>query len=146
VNQQGRSEVIDSYGGASDLPIPLLFRQLDIAYPGSKFLLTIRNEINWLLAAKGHFSSKYNKWRDSWDECPFINQLHQMLYGTASFDVEIFLARYRRHNAEVMEYFKDRSSDLLVMDMDAGAGWPALCDFLGCAIPSDTPYPFANST
>ena len=50
------------------------------------------------------------------------------------------MARFRRHNAEVLEYFKNRPDDLLVMDMDAGAGWPQLCGFLKKSIPG-VPYP-----
>ena len=51
-------------------------------------------------------------------------------------------SRYRRHNAEVLAYFKDRPEDLLVMDMDAGAGWKELCGFFRKTIPS-VPYPLA---
>ena len=50
-----------------------------------------------------------------------------------------FLARYRRHNAEVREHFKDRPNDLLVMDIDAGmlAG-PRFAGFSGLRFP---PFP-----
>jgi hypothetical protein len=48
--------------------------------------------------------------------------------------------RYRRHNAEVLEHFKDRPNDLLVMDMSRGAGWYELCGFLRKPIP-DGRYP-----
>ena len=64
-----------------------------------------------------------------------------MLYGTSDFDAETFLSRYRRHNAEVLEYFRGRPADLLVMEMDNGAGWPQLCGFLAKAIPC-TAYPY----
>ena len=51
-----------------------------------------------------------------------------MLYGRQEFDRELFLARYRRHNAEVMEYFEDRPQDLLVFPQGR---WDSLCAFLG---------------
>ena len=61
------------------------------------------------------------------------------------------LARYHDHNRDVLDYFKDRPGDLLVMDMSKGAGWPELCGFLSknglikdfTPIPS-IPYPHAN--
>jgi len=51
----------------------------------------------------------------------------------------------RRHNAEVIEYFRHRPQDLLVMDMSQGAGWYPLCGFLRTSIPA-TPYPHEFAT
>ena len=65
------------------------------------------------------------------------------LYGRTDFHPETMLARYHRHNAEVQDYFRNRSDDLLVMDMSRGAGWPELCGFLGKPIP-DIPYPHSH--
>lgn len=87
-----------------------------------------------------HWSYEENKYRIQWDTDPFSHRVHQILYGRTDFDSLVFLERYRRHNREVMDYFKDRPSDLLVMDMDDGAGWPELCGFLGVPVPAE-PYP-----
>jgi Sulfotransferase domain len=88
---------------------------------------------------------KYNPDRLLWDVYPFTNKVHTALYGRPDFDADVFLARYRRHNQEVLAYFKNRPQDLLVMDMSAGAGWPELCGFLGLPIPA-IDYPKANHT
>ena len=55
---------------------------------------------------------------------------------------EVFLTRYKQHNAEVREYFKHRPEDLLVLDMSRGAGWRELCPFVERPIPG-LPYPRA---
>ena len=125
-----------------DLPIPLLFRELDAAYPKSKFILTMLDEEVWVRAAEVHWSPK-NRFRAQWDSDPFSHQIHQALYGQRHFDREVFLARYRKHNADVLEYFKDRPEDLLVMNMSAGAGWNELCGFVGKPVP-EVPYPHGN--
>jgi hypothetical protein len=135
----GTSPTLEQNYALCDLPIPLLFRELDIAYPGSKFILTIRNEGEWLESVRKHFSHK-NPFRAQWDTDPFTHRIHLETYGRKKFDEQIMLERYRRHNAEVREYFRNRPGDLLVMDMSAGAGWYALCGFLCRAIPS-VPYP-----
>ena len=68
---------------------------------------------------------------------PFTNEIHEAAYGSSWFEPTTFLKRYRRHNDAVRRYFRDRPQDLLVMkDHD----WPALCRFLGVAIP-EAPYP-----
>jgi hypothetical protein len=54
-----------------------------------------------------------------------------------------YIERYERHNREVLEYFRDRPDDLLVMDIPADAGWDKLCVFLGRDVP-DEPFPHAN--
>jgi hypothetical protein len=142
MQQWGRSNTLERSYHLCDLPIPILFRELDKAYPGSKFILTTLAEATWVKAAEVHWSSK-NRFRAAWDTDPFSHQIHQAIYGQRNFDREVFLARYRRHNQEVLEYFQDRSQDLLQMNMSAGAGWPELCKFVGRPVP-DVPYPHGN--
>ena len=140
MNESGRSHSLERCYAVSDLPIPLLFRKLDAAYPGSKFILTMRDEDQWLASVEKHFSYQHNKFRTQWDNDPFSHRIHRVLYGRTDFERATFLARYRRHNAEVMEYFRHRPSDLLVLDVGRGQGWPELCSFLQVPIPS-VPYP-----
>ena len=135
----GRSRTLEQHYALSDLPIPMLFKELDAAYPGSKFILTLRDESRWLKSVQNHWIHASNKFRWAWSTDPFTHKVHKLLYGQKGFDADIFLARYRRHNAEVLEYFKDRPGDLLIMDMDR-AGWPELCGFLQKPIP-EVEYP-----
>jgi hypothetical protein len=140
MNELGRSPSLEKNYAATDLPMSLLFRRLDGSYPGSKFILTLREERKWLESVRKHWSSETNEFRAAWDTDPFSHRVHQILYGRIDFHPETFLNRYRKHNADVLEHFKDRPSDLLVMDMDAGAGWKELCGFLNLPTPS-VPYP-----
>ncbi len=115
-------------------PWPMLYQQLDEKYPGSKFILTIRDEQEWLESARRHFSGIKRP------EIPWI-------YGVEGFDgnEDVFLERYRRHNAEVQEYFKDRPADLLVIDVTKNPEWKPICDFLGKPVPERS-FPHANKT
>jgi hypothetical protein len=145
MNNEGYSRTLDRYHAASDLPIPRLYRQLDAAYPGSKFILTMRGDDAWIDAVKRHFDPSLNPMRAGWNNDPFTNRIHTIMYGRPDFDAETFLARYRRHNDEVREHFRHRPDDLLVMHMeDGGARWPELCGFLGVPIPEGMDYPRAN--
>jgi hypothetical protein len=138
----GSSRTLEQSYALSDLPIPLLFRELDAAYPGSKFILTLRDEDEWLESVRTHWSSA-NPWRAQWDTDPFTHKIHRELYGGIKFNEPVMRARFRRHNAEVLEHFEDRPRDLLVLNMSAGAGWYELCGFLRKPIP-DAPYPREN--
>lgn len=139
----GRSLTAERWYAFSDLPFPLLYKQLDKSYPGSKFILTLRDENAWLKSVEKLWSYDYNPTRWMWDVYPFSNHIHSVLYGTKDFDATVFLNRYRRHNAEVLEYFKDRPGDLLVMHMDGGGDWNGLCQFLKHPVPNQ-PYPHRN--
>jgi hypothetical protein len=140
-----RSKTLEEWYALCDLPIPMLYVKLDLAYPGSKFILTVRGEEGWIRSVERLWSAEYNPYRWTWDAYPFSHRIHTALYGQKEFDAQVFIERYRRHNAEVREYFKSRPDDLLVMDMDAGAGWMELCDFLNMPTPN-VPYPIGNQT
>lgn len=140
-----RSKTLEQFYALSDLPIPLLYQKLDKSYSGSKFVLTVRDEKDWLQSVERLWDRRYNKTRYLWDIYPFTNRIHRELYGQNHFSPQVFLERYRRHNSEVLQYFKNRPGDLLVMHMNGSTGWKALCDFLNVAEPG-VPYPASNRT
>ena len=142
MKEHGKSPTLEKHYAACDLPIPVLFRELDVAYPGSKFILTLRDENEWLESVRVHWSDK-NPWRSQWDSDPFTNRIHREVYGRIKFDEAVMRECYRKHNADVIDYFRGRPRDLLVMDMSAGASWFELCGFLRKPVP-DEPYPWEN--
>jgi len=141
MTSEGRSLVLEKNYALCDLPIPVLYKQLDKAYPNSKFVLTVRPENDWIESARKHWSFEYNPQRIYWKSDPFTDTIHKIIYGQKGFDAELFLSKYRQHNAEVKEYFKDRSV-LFVMETNE---WEGLCKFLGVSVPSE-PYPSRNVT
>jgi hypothetical protein len=126
-------EIAGQYDAVQDNPWPLVFRDLDNAYPDSKFILTLRDTDRWWVSLERHFGGKTTAMR-TW------------IYGVGdpTGHEEIYKKRYEAHNVEVLEYFKDRPGDMLVVDVTAGDGWAELCPFLGIDIP-DTPFPHRNS-
>ena len=143
MNRWGSSRTLERYYALTDNPIPILYEKLDQAYPGSKFILTVRNTDEWLASIEKFWTYEGNPRRWTWDIDRFSHKMHGMIYGRADFDPETFRTRYNRHNLEVVSYFGNRH-DLLIMDMSRGGlGWPELCGFLNVPIPK-VPYPQAN--
>ena len=136
MNTLGRSPTVEKHYALSDVPIPILYDKLDRAYPGSKFILTIKDEAEWLRSVRNHWNPEVNPFRWEWDVFPFSNRIHREIYGQKEYDALVFLERYRKHNADVKAYFKNRPKDFVVMEMDKGAGWPELCGLLGKPIPN----------
>jgi hypothetical protein len=112
-----------------DNPWPLLYEELDEAFPGSKFILTIRDTDEWWASLFRHFGGKSTEMR-TWIYGVGDPKGHESLYKK----------RYDAHNASVVEYFADRSDDLLVLAITEGDGWDRLCLFLGEPVP-DVSFP-----
>jgi hypothetical protein len=124
---------LDRYDAFQDNPWAILYKELDEWCPGSKFILTVRPVDKWLPSIVNHFGGTSSAMRE-W------------IYGVGDpiGNEEIFVQRYERHNAAVLEYFESRPQDLLIFRMGEGDGWPSLCRFLDQEIPSGD-FPHANS-
>ena len=111
----------DAFG---DNPWPSFFRELDIAYPGSKFILTTRDPEQWYDSAYKHFGKNGSKMRE-W------------IYSAASpvGHSEEYINRFTNHALDVRDYFAERPADFLEFDVAKNDGWEALCAFLDKPVP-----------
>jgi hypothetical protein len=109
------------------------YRDLDGGFPGSKFVLTVRDQHSWLRSHERHFSA---------DGARRIPEQ----YRIADYPKrrEEILRDYQGRNEEVRGYFADRPADLLVLDVVGGEGWERLCPFLGLEAPA-RPFPHLNA-
>jgi 3'-phosphoadenosine 5'-phosphosulfate (PAPS) 3'-phosphatase len=133
-------DIVNAHDALTDTPIPSFYRELDAKYPGSKFILTVRDMDGWLRSCKKQFTERL-----AGIQTEAHSRLFMDLYGCTAFDEQKFRSGYQRFVAGVSEYFKDRPADLLVIDVAAGEGWEKLCPFLGKPVP-DAPFPKANVT
>jgi hypothetical protein len=126
-------DLANRFDAFQDNPWPILYKELDQKFPGSKFILTLRPSNDWIRSVVNHFKE---------DETP----MREWIYGVGrpKGNEDIYVRRYERHNREVMEYFKDRPQQLLVLNITAGEGWTKLCPFLGETAPA-IPFPCANT-
>ena len=133
-------DAISANDAFTDTPIPSFYRELDKKYPGSKFILTVREMDGWLKSCKKQFTRKLaEKQNDA-----SIN-LFMDIYDCFVFDEAKFIAGYEHFTSGVLNYFRDRPDDLLILDVTGGEGWDRLCPFLKTTAP-DVPFPRANVT
>ncbi|MBI1224027.1 MAG: hypothetical protein GC192_02205 [Bacteroidetes bacterium] len=120
------------FDALQDVPWAVLYKELDQAYPGSKFILTLRDKDNWLKSATKHFGTKFFR-------------MHEWIYGEGILvgNEEIYINRFQKHYEDVRNYFAERPEDLLEMDLQKGDSWEKLCKFLNAPIPSKT-FPHVN--
>jgi len=128
-------ETVRDHDLFEDWPWPLIYRDLDRMYPGSKFILTARRSPEaWLESLKKH-SMRTHPTRHH----------RKLAYGFPypHGRERDHLEFYRRHNDEVRAYFEGRRENFIELCWEKGDGFRELCGFLGCEVP-DTPMPHAN--
>ncbi len=131
-NYEDALKIAERFDAVQDVPWALLYKELDQAFPGSKFIFTDREDEAWLRSAIGHFGDTYHS-------------MHEWIYGAGSCvgNEDVYLARYRQHRLDVKQYFSARPNDILSMNLGRSEGWDELCRFLGCEIPKKL-WPHAN--
>lgn len=115
----GHNEFVDFPLGHNDL-----YKKIDVSIPGSKFILTIRD-------SECLKKSRFNFYKNSpWSSIMTDNLSEKIKHIS-------------ERNDEIISYFKNRKSQLLVMDITKGDGWDKLCNFLNKSIPNK-PFPHKN--
>ena len=125
-------ELAKKFDAFQDNPWPIIYKELDTKFPGSKFILMLRDPEAWIKSQVRHFGR---------NETPMRKWIYGV--GCPRGNEAIYVKRFEDHNKEVKEYFKDRPQDLLVLDLPKGDGWEKLCPFLGTDIPNIA-FPHAN--
>ena len=84
------------------------FRHLDRDYPGSKFVLNVRNPDRWILSRLNHLNGRYVE---------FMN-----LYYGVELTWQEWVDQWRHelaaHERAVTEHFKDRPTDFIRFDVE----------------------------
>lgn len=150
----GAFPLLNHYDGITDITTIPFLSELDARHPGSKFILTVRDEAAWLASCEKHWSGRDPfepaqtsspplSYRDHTIHMEIRRLLRAAVYGSYVFDRDRFARVRREHHERVKRYFADRPKDLLVVDIAGGAGWKEIAPFVERAIP-DQPFPHKN--
>lgn len=127
-------KTLSKYDAVEDNPWPLIYKELDKRVPDCKFILALRDPESWYTSVSRHIGK-------------LRSPMHEWIYGRGNGipleNKQNAINIYRRHNQEVIEYFKNRPDDLLILDFTKGDSWGKLCRFLDKPIPGDL-FPHAN--
>lgn len=125
-----------------DWPWFLIYRELDRRFPGSRFILTLRKDVDAYLTSLRKHHERQGIANEGFVAPPWWGDVFG--FPPDQWDYERSAASYERHRREVLEYFKDRPDDLLVVCWETGDGWDELCRFLKVRRPGK-PFPHENS-
>jgi Sulfotransferase domain len=127
-------DIMEEYDAATDTPVAVCYPMLDKLFPGSKFILTVRDPNSWRRSVTSSLSI--------WPPPDWSRFLFEALLGTPDGNVDLVDA-YIEHVETAVRYFAKRPEDFLVVGI--ARGWEPLCAFLGKAVP-DVPFPHENAS
>ena len=119
-----QNKLLKRYDCFSD-GIPDDFTNLDREFPGSKFILQVRETDRWLISRLEHirrvkekgYTKDHSNWLDDSDDA-----------------IRYWIERRNAHHLKVMEYFETRAKDFLIVNyVRDPAAASKICHFLGHA-------------
>jgi hypothetical protein len=143
-NGDYRLHVLERYRAVTDTPVAPYYAQLDKLFPGSKFILTVRDPESWLRSVEEHWKFSLEWAEHHRDFYRFAYFMHVAVYGSYAFERDRYAYVYAQHTRNVLDYFKDRPDDLLVLNVCAGESWEKLCPFLQLPV-LEEPFPRVNT-
>jgi tetratricopeptide (TPR) repeat protein len=120
------------------------FQAVDAAFPGSKFILTIRDSAQqWFdslirfhtkIIDKGRLPTADDLRSFEYRYKGFLWDAFVATYGddeSLLYNRDAYVANYLQHNRSVTEYFRNRPEDLLVLNVGRPDAMQLLCEFVG---------------
>lgn len=143
-----------------DIPYSLAytFQALDMRFPGSKFILTIRDKPDqWYYSLISFHSKLFGRGKipdyDDLKKATYVYpgwmlEANRAIYQTPDddpYNKEILINHYNFHNRSVMEYFRHRPNDLLVINLAEKGAYAKFCEFIGKPCTREE-FPWENRT
>jgi hypothetical protein len=143
-----------------DVPfsLPYTYQALDQIFPHSKFILTVRDSADqWYesltlydaaLFGQGHVPTASDLQAATYRYPGYAYDIHRWLYNTPPDDLynrAALIVNYTAHNTAVIEYFRHRAADLLVLNVAEPGAYDRLCRFLGKPCTGQE-FPWENKT
>lgn len=167
----GMKDFIGQYDAFQDLPFSQgsIYAACDALFPGSKFILTIRDCDEWFsiiynfhklkfgFQDKSDLSEIFFKGKNFYLGEDYVYRAQRRMVtkvsdGSATvdwsllYDKDHYISLYSKRNEEIVRYFSNRPSDLLVIDITKEVDTAKLCEFLGIDNKLVAPMPHMNRT
>jgi len=139
---------------------PGLYKDLDRAFPNSKFILSVRNSgEQWFQSLVSYHSKCFSKNKSKPpSETELANALYRykgmmldakkLFYDYPSvplYDKQSYINKYRTHNEDVRSYFANRTNDFIEINVASQEAFKTLTKFLNVESTA-TKFPWRNRT
>ena len=144
-----------------DVPFSFLdtYKILDQHFPNSKFILTIRDSSEqWYQSLTKFHAKRFGNGKiPTWEILKktnyvykgwaYINRInaYRLTEKDDPYDKTILTTHYEDRNQEIIDYFKDRPNDLLVINLSEPNTYQKFCQFINVKSDKET-FPWENKT
>ena len=115
-NGDYRLDILDKYSAVTDMPVGFFYPQLDKVYPGSRFILTVRDKNDWLKSVASHWPFVLDWCKRNKQFGRFTYYTFAVVYGSIQYNQDRYGYVYDSYVDRVNDYFRDRPDDLLGTD------------------------------
>lgn len=152
------NDIFADYQATVDWPACDFYKELMVAYPEAKVLLTVRDPEHWYESVQNtiYLSSRKNLRSPlvaviSFAMRKFVPEMRKRLrmlnaviwngtFDGKFEDKDYAITIYKQHIEEVKQYVPPEK----LLAYNVKEGWEPLCAFLGVAVPQDEPFPHLN--
>lgn len=138
---------------------PYTFTAMDQAFPGSKFILTLRdNADKWYdslirfhgkLWGNGHVPPTTEDLKNAayiYKGFPYHSRFRvHNVPEDDPYNKNVLIEYYKTHNKNVIDYFRHRPEDLITINLKNPDDYSRFCDFIGCKH-KRSGFPWENKT
>lgn len=141
-----------------DIPfsLPEIYKELDKKFPNSKFILSIRDDENqWFQSICKFHAKLYGKdgripTKEDLENSNYVFKGYPLLFnnyvfGNHFYEKNIYTKTYNKHINDVVDYFKNKSHQLLVINVSEESSYTDMCKFLNVT-PLRTTFEWKNKT
>ena len=137
--------LFQGYRATTDWPAAAFYRDLAVAYPDAKLILTVRDADEWYDSLRATVGRLRNVMPAYWPGLGTVAAVADRVIWDGEFrgradDREYAISCYREHNDDVQRIMP--AERLLVFDVRDG--WKPLCRFLNVPVPQNIPFPRVN--
>ena len=104
------SPALESYDSVTDVPVPVLYRELYHRYPTAKFILLLRDPFDWVRSVRRHIGTRALLPCERVQYWQYLTWRPKTLSGVADKQL---LRMNAQHTADVIDFFERTSADSL---------------------------------
>ena len=111
--------VFDAYDAFDDVPLPVLYQELDAAYPDARFIAVYRDPFDWARSVRRHCR---NRKFDPYERVQYWRYLDEKPDTIDDIPDDVLVGVYLRHYEELVAYFRGRGNFILANLADPDLG------------------------
>ncbi|HEX3883392.1 MAG TPA: sulfotransferase [Stellaceae bacterium] len=111
--------VWEAYDAFDDVPLPVLYRELDEAYPDARFVALYRDPFEWVRSIRVHCRGRV---LDPYERVQYWHYLDEKPEKLDDVPDDRLIAMHLRHHEELMTYFRGRGNFMLANLADPDVG------------------------